>query len=205
MWLKLYFTYNEYFHSFKKFYLLLLSYNNYTERETMCFWLQKVDMIIIYDDNCHRFNIVRVLIEHTHIDIFTCLIVITCWLIILTLFLIDWLWLQWWGRVRGDRLRGDDVGLVELLYPVRLLWFVDVRTAVRQIHELLIHLLVFYLKDKKRKKHVLFSTIMWCLIAVHARLFICGGNVALHGLITQCTLINFRKCSLHVFYLDHFL
>ena len=32
-----------------------------------------------------------------------------------------------------------------------------------------------------------------------------GGNVALHGLITHCTLINFRKCGLHVFYLDHFL
>ena len=46
---------------------------------------------------------------------------------------------------------------------------------------------------------------MWCLIAVHARLFIWGGNVALHGLITHCTLINFRKCGLHVFYLDHFL
>ena len=46
---------------------------------------------------------------------------------------------------------------------------------------------------------------MWCLIAVHARLFIWGGgNVALHGLITHCTLINFRKCCLHVFYLDHF-
>ena len=40
---------------------------------------------------------------------------------------------------------------------------------------------------------------MWCLIAVHARLFIWGGNVALHGLITHCTLINFRKCALHVF------
>ena len=25
------------------------------------------------------------------------------------------------------------------------------------------------------------------------------GNVALHGLITQCTLINSRKCGLHVF------
>ena len=32
-----------------------------------------------------------------------------------------------------------------------------------------------------------------------------GGNVALHGLIMHCTLINFRKCGLHVFYLDHFL
>ena len=32
-----------------------------------------------------------------------------------------------------------------------------------------------------------------------------GGNVALHGLITHCTLIHFRKCGLHVFYLDHFL
>ena len=32
-----------------------------------------------------------------------------------------------------------------------------------------------------------------------------GGNVAIHGLITHCTLINFRKCGLHVFYLDHFL
>ena len=26
-----------------------------------------------------------------------------------------------------------------------------------------------------------------------------GGNVALHGLIAHCTLINFRKCGLHVF------
>ena len=32
-----------------------------------------------------------------------------------------------------------------------------------------------------------------------------GGNVAIHGLIMHCTLINFRKCGLHVFYLDHFL
>ena len=32
-----------------------------------------------------------------------------------------------------------------------------------------------------------------------------GGSVAIHGLIMHCTLINFRKCGLHVFYLDHFL
>ena len=44
---------------------------------------------------------------------------------------------------------------------------------------------------------IVLACTMWCLIAVHARLFIWGGNVALHGLITHCTLINFRKCGLH--------
>ena len=32
-----------------------------------------------------------------------------------------------------------------------------------------------------------------------------GGNVALHSLIAHCTLINFKKCGLHFFYLDNFL
>ena len=39
---------------------------------------------------------------------------------------------------------------------------------------------------------------------MHARLFILEKNAALHGLIRHCTLIHFRKCGLHVSYLDHF-
>ena len=39
---------------------------------------------------------------------------------------------------------------------------------------------------------------------MHARLFILEKKAALHGPIRHCTLIHFRKCGLHVFYLDHF-
>ena len=50
------------------------------------------------------------------------------------------------------------------------------------------------------RSFILLLSTMWRLIAMHARLFIWGGgNVALHGLITHCTLINFRKCGLHFF------
>ena len=64
---------------------------------------------------------------------------------------------------------------------------------------------IHMLNTVKHKRGTDEHSTMECLLAVHARLFIWGGNVALHGLITHCTLINFRKCSLHVFYLYHFI
>ena len=56
--------------------------------------------------------------------------------------------------------------------------------------------------EKKMNDLVGTRPTMWCLIAVHARLFIWGGNTAL--LRTACLLIS-GNANLHVFYLDHFL